>query len=217
MTEGGADANYSTTAHGDPSSAVQAFLNLPLIQDKLAVRAVIYDDQRGGYIHNVPGTFTRSPSDIGISYYFNGVVPPGSSSLSNSAFVNHASNPVTYKGARASVLYQISDDWQALVEQSYQSLEADGVFAYDPTLGDLNVQQYNPDTDKDKFENTAWTLNGRVGPVKLVYTGGYLVRNVDEVSDYTAYSRGPFAAYYQCNGPQFTPGATAMCYSPSAT
>ena len=217
VTEGGADANYSTTAHGDPSSAVQAFLNLPLIQDKLAVRAVIYDDQRGGYIHNVPGTFTRSPSDIGISYYFNGVVPPGSSSLSNSAFVNHASNPVTYKGARASVLYQISDDWQALVEQSYQSLEADGVFAYDPTLGDLNVQQYNPDTDKDKFENTAWTLNGRIGPVKLVYTGGYLVRNVDEVSDYTAYSRGPFAAYYQCNGPQFTPGATAMCYSPSAT
>jgi iron complex outermembrane recepter protein len=50
-----------------------------------------------------------------------------------------------------------------------------------------------------------------------VYTGGYLVRNVDAVADYTAYSRGAYAAYYQCNGPQFTPGTTAACYSPSAT
>ena len=53
--------------------------------------------------------------------------------------------------------------------------------------------------------------------MKLVYTGGYLVRNVDAVADYTAYSRGAYAAYYQCNGPQFTPGTTAVCYSPSAT
>jgi len=53
-------------------------------------------------------------------------------------------------------------------------------------------------------------------PLKLVYTGGYLVRNVDQTADYTNYARGPFAAYYQCNGPQFTPGATATCYSPSS-
>jgi iron complex outermembrane recepter protein len=217
VTEGEASASYSTTAHGDPSTAVQAVLNLPLITDTLAVRAVIYDDSRGGYIHNIPGTFTRSPTDVGIVSYFNGVVPSGSPSLSNANFVNRASNPVLYKGARASALYAMNDDWNLLVEQSFQNLEADGVFAYEPALGDLNVQQYNPNTDSDRFEDTAWTLNGRVGALKLVYTGGYLVRNVDEVSDYTAYSRGPFAAYYQCNGPQFTPGATPVCDSPSAT
>ena len=35
-------------------------INLPLIPDTLAVRAVIYNDSRGGYINNVPATFTRS-------------------------------------------------------------------------------------------------------------------------------------------------------------
>jgi iron complex outermembrane recepter protein len=216
VEEGSVDASYSTTAHGDPNSSGVAMINIPVIPGTLALRAVIYDDRRGGYIHNTPSTFTRSPTDVGIAYYFGGVVPPNSESLSNAALVNRAFNPLTYEGARLSGLYQFNDDWNLLVEQSYQSMDADGVFAYDPQLGDLDVQQYNPSQDLDKFEDTAWTLNGRVGAVKLVYTGGYLVRNVNQTADYTNYARGPFAAYYQCNGPQFTPGTTATCYSPSA-
>jgi iron complex outermembrane receptor protein len=217
VTEGGTTASYSTTAHGDPSTAAQAFINLPLIADTLAFRAVIYNDRRGGYINNVPGTFARQPTDGGIVSYFGGVVPANSQTLSNANLVGNAINPVTYTGVRGSLYYKINDDWNALLEQSYQQMEADGVFAYNPALGDLNVQQYNPSVDKDKFEDTAWTVNGRAGPVKLVYTGGYLVRNVDAVADYTAYSRGAYAAYYQCNGPKFTPGTAPVCYSPSAT
>jgi iron complex outermembrane recepter protein len=217
VTEGGVSASYSTTAHGDPSSAAQAFINLPLISDTLAFRAVIYDDSRGGYMRNVPGTFVRQPTDGGIVNYFGGVVPTNSQTLSNNNQVGDAINPVTYKGIRASLYYKFNDEWNALLQQSYQNMEADGVFAYNPALGDLDVQQYNPSIDKDKFEDTAWTVNGRVGPLKLVYTGGYLVRNVDAVADYTAYSRGNYAAYYQCNGPKLTPGATPVCYSPSST
>ena len=217
VTEGSVDASYSTTAHGDPSSSGVAVINIPVLPDTLALRAVIYDDSRGGYIHNVPGTFTRLPTDLGIIGYFNGVVPPGSSSLSNGALVSRAFNPVSYKGARLSALYRFNDDWNFLLQQSYQSMEADGVFAYNPQLGDLDVQQYNPSKDVDKFEDTAWTLNGRIGALKLVYTGGYLVRNVDQTADYTAYSRGPFAAYYQCNVPQYSTNPTAACYSPGAT
>src|SRR6202795_5033228 len=68
VTEGSVSASYGTTAGGDPNTDVTAVINLPLIADTLAVRGVIYDDQRGGYIHNVPSTFTRSSSDIGIHY-----------------------------------------------------------------------------------------------------------------------------------------------------
>jgi len=211
VDEGSVDASYSTTAHGDPSASGVAMLNVPVIPGTLALRAVIYDDSRGGYIHNVPATFTRSPTDIGIVNYFGGVVPPGSTSLSNADLVSRAFNPLTYKGIRVSGLYQMNEDWNLLVQQSYQSMEADGVFAYDPQLGDLDVQQYNPSKDLDKFEDTAWTVNGRIGALKLVYTGGYLVRNVDQTADYTNYARGPFAAYYQC-----TMGANATCYSPSS-
>src|SRR6202162_3258461 len=59
VTEGNVEAGYGTTAGGDPNKSLNATLNLPLIPDTLAIRAVIYDDRRGGYIDNVPSTFTR--------------------------------------------------------------------------------------------------------------------------------------------------------------
>src|SRR6516165_1036365 len=67
-TEGNVTASYGVTANGDPNTAVQAMLNLPLIENTMAVRAVIYSDRRGGYIDNVPATFTRKNTDIGISF-----------------------------------------------------------------------------------------------------------------------------------------------------
>src|SRR5580693_4426418 len=54
VTEGNVKAGYSVTAHGDPNADVTAVLNLPLIEGTFALRGVIYDDHRGGYIDNVP-------------------------------------------------------------------------------------------------------------------------------------------------------------------
>ena len=80
--EGNVEGSYGFTTHGDPNSRVAATINLPLIEDKLAIRAVIYDERQGGYIDNVPSTFTRSNTDLG-NYYFgispglNGLCPNG--------------------------------------------------------------------------------------------------------------------------------------------
>src|SRR5271156_3610049 len=68
VTEGSVTGGDGPTAGGDPNSDVTAVLNLPLIANTLAIRGVIYDDQRGGYINNVPGTFTRKNTDLGIHY-----------------------------------------------------------------------------------------------------------------------------------------------------
>ena len=59
VTEASVTAGYGVTAGGDPNSDLIAVLNLPVIADTLAVRGVIYDERRGGYINNVPGNFTR--------------------------------------------------------------------------------------------------------------------------------------------------------------
>src|SRR5260221_4864949 len=48
VTEGNVKAGYGITAHGDPNSDLTAVLNLPLIEGRMALRGVIYDDQRGG-------------------------------------------------------------------------------------------------------------------------------------------------------------------------
>jgi iron complex outermembrane recepter protein len=226
VTEGDVNAGYAYTAHGDHSSNVDAMINLPLIEDTLAVRAAIYNDSRGGYINNVPGTFVRQSSDAGIHYagYTNNIPGPASAlnSVNNNNLVGNAINPVTYQGIRVGALWKINEDWTALLVQSYQDMDAQGVFYETPqasgtgqNLPDLSVQLYNPSYDKDRFENTAITINGKVGPLSLVYSGAYLVRNVEQVQDYTAYARGTYTDYYQCIPPS---GSTAaQCYSPSAT
>jgi iron complex outermembrane receptor protein len=54
--------------------------------------------------------------------------------------------------------------------------------------------------------------------LKAVYTGGYLVRKVEQVGDYTNYARGVYADYYQCYGPtKSDPTLQSTCYSPSAS
>jgi outer membrane receptor protein involved in Fe transport len=235
VTEGSVKAGYGTTAHGDNNSDVTAILNLPLIAEHMAFRAVIYDDQRGGYIDNVPATFTRKNTDIGIHYAgypaVNGVcpdgmpnngfcVPPGSPSLNNNSLAGRAINPVTYQGVRAQLLYRVNDDWDVLLAQSYQEMHSQGVFYQQPNASDgaalrpLEVTLFNPAFDNDKFEMTSLTVDGKLGPLKAVYTGGYLVRNVEQTGDYTNYSRGVYADYYQCYG-QFD--QTPKCFSPSAS
>src|SRR6202158_3718729 len=52
VTEANVKAGYGVTAHGDPNADLTAVLNLPLITDTMAVRAVIYNDRRGGSINN---------------------------------------------------------------------------------------------------------------------------------------------------------------------
>jgi len=235
-TEASVKAGYGTTAHGDPNSDISGVLNLPLVPDAVAVRAVVYDDRRGGYIDNVPATFTRKNTDIGIHYAGyaavagvcpdgqpnNGFcVPPGSPSLTNAGMTGNAINPVTYEGVRLEALFKINDAWDVLISQSYQDMHSYGVFYQQPNASDgaplapLQVTLFNPAHDTDRFESTAWTVNGKIGDLKLVYTGGYLVRHVDQTGDYTNYARGVFADYYQCVGPGY--GTVPKCYSPSAS
>ena len=244
-TEGSVTAGYGVTAGGDPNTDLTAVLNVPLITDTLAVRAVIYNDRRGGYINNVPATFTRKATDggIGNANYATGCsvgtpvggvcttpgatatafgVPPGSPVINNYLITGNAINPVTYQGLRVSALWQINEDWNALITQSYQNMDAEGVFYQMPTSSDgaplppQSVTLFNPSFNKDKFENTAWTFNGRIGALKAVYTGSYLVRNVETVQDYTNYARGIYADYYQCHGPNPQQGLVSTCYTPSA-
>jgi outer membrane receptor protein involved in Fe transport len=245
-TEGYMQASYGNTAHGDPNSALQGVLNLPLIEDRMAVRVVIYNDHRGGYIDNVPGTFTRKPTDIGIYFGYYGTacpsgvpaagvcpggafptafgVPPNSSQLNNYSIAANHINPVDYQGARGELLYKFSDDWDALITQSFQDMSAQGVFYQQPFASDgpslqpLQVTLFNPAYNKDRFESTAWTVNGKFGAIRAVYTGGYLVRHIDQIGDYTNYARGVYADYYQCYGPFSALNALpSTCFSPSSS
>ncbi len=240
VTEGIVTGGYGITAGGDPNSDGTAVINLPLIPDTLAVRAVIYTDSQGGYINNVPATFTRKPTDLGISEkgygdYPTGCgpnstppgppcqVPPGSPVINNYNIAANAINPVTYQGIRVSMLADFYKDWNALLTQSYQNINAQGVFYQMPKssdgvpLSNQSVTLFNDSYNKDKFENTALTITGGISDLKVVYAGSYLVRNISTVQDYTNYARGVYADYYQCHGAEPAKGLASACYSPSTT
>jgi len=239
--EGKAEAQYGITSGGDPNGSLNAVLNIPVIKDKLAVRVVVYDDHQGGYIDNVPSQFTRSNNDLGNSY-FNispnaaGVCPnglpaggpkslctlPNQQSANNYDLARNNFNPVDYQGARGSLLFDINDDWNVLVTEAFQSLDAEGLSIEEPNgsnfqpLQPLQVTSFAPSYDRDSYENTAWTLNGKLGPLKAIYTGSYMLRHISQQMDYTNYSRSTGGMYYACTGGTggLLGGGAPTCFSP---
>lgn len=219
----GFDTNIAFTKDGEMSNAVEAYFNMPL-SDDLAVRVAAYNDKQGGWIdnvRNVPGEggyigsavvidrISGGPLADPVGMDANRITNPNISSKSeaavvspqNDALVEEDFNDATYTGARFGLSYIINEDWDLLVQHTQQTLDTEGVFAYDPTIdGETSALRFQPDENKDEFGLTTWTLEGRLEKLDIVYTGGYLDREIDTLADYTGYTNGGlFSAYYVCN------------------
>src|SRR5258707_2332997 len=105
---GEANFGYGITANGRPNTLASGVLNVPLT-DKLALRAVIFTERRGGYIDNVPATIGylagTPPHDAG-----------GNPTANNGPVQGTDTNPVDYQGARLSAAFKITDDWDVLLQ-----------------------------------------------------------------------------------------------------
>ncbi|MFT5578230.1 MAG: iron complex outermembrane receptor protein [Paraglaciecola psychrophila] len=230
-------AGTAYTDGGDNSYNLEAMINIP-VNDRLAVRAVIYSDKQGGYIDNVAGAIDASESarfrpagtvrdnglvvSSGRGGFQAGADLSGVNFLSadNSALVEDDFNEASYTGGRISVRYDIDDTWSLLVGVSQQTLDTEGVFFVDPDLDDLEIQRYEDDTLEDSFENFNWTLEGRLGNLDVVYTGAFTEREADQIVDYTDYLFvGQYLPYYICDRSVSYPGAgnasTGTCQSPN--
>jgi iron complex outermembrane recepter protein len=207
---------YSFTRFGDESNSVEGFINIPVIKDKLAIRLVAYNDQAGGYIDNIAGSYQAPLTNPTLAAQIRrGGPAPTRPTIFNTSLVEKDFNDSSYQGIRASAKYNISDDWSLSVQHMRQTLRADGVFDFDPGLGELEVQRFNRDELKDKFNQTAVTLEGRLGELDVIYTGSYLNRRALQVVDYTRYNNvGYFTPYYTC----FNEGGVyTRCATPSFT
>ena len=136
----------------------------------------------------------------------------------NGTIAENDINDTSYQGFRLSGLYEINEDWDILVQHSQQQIEAEGVFAADPELDDYDIVRFTPESTEDKFHNTAWTLNGRIGALEALYTGAYTERTTDQVVDYSDYLFvGQYLPYYICDySVTYPAGApTGTCYAPN--
>jgi iron complex outermembrane receptor protein len=168
----GYEIEGNTFDHGDPGYVVQGFVNQP-INDRTAIRLVGWDEHDGGYIDNVPATRTYTTSGA---------------TIDNSSVAKNDFNKVDTYGGRAALKFDINNDWTIMPTVLAQDQRIDGVFGYEPSVGDLKVERFQPDADHDRFVQAGLTVNGKIGNLDVVYSGGYFMRTISSQSDYTDYS-----------------------------
>jgi|TARA_B110000902_G_scaffold112847_1_gene133096 iron complex outermembrane receptor protein len=220
--EGRIDLGISSTAGGADSNKMEAMINLPL-SESVALRMVSYSDRQGGWIDNVPSTFTPNGevidrNDLGYGPRFANYPNTTVQSISNADLVEEDWNEATYNGYRIGLAADINEDWSVLVQHASQELDVEGSFLIDPRLGDESSAKYSPERTQDDFGLTTWTLEGRVSNLDVVYTGGYLDREVDAVVDYTHYNNGgAYVTYYMCSGGYSSSPSEAQnsCFDPT--
>lgn len=221
--QAGFDTSISNTTDGEMSNSVEAYFNLPLT-DSLAFRVAAYNDNQGGWIDHVlndPENGGWNGSTVVIDRISGGPLPdPENQTIPiprNDQLVEGDFNDATYTGGRFGLSWLINDRWDLLIQHTQQSLDTEGVWAYDPNLGgESSVNRFAPDENEDDFGLTTWTLNGRLAMLDVIYTGGYLDRSVNATIDYTFYTNGGlFSAYYVCSDFSDTTGTYYdECFNP---
>ena len=231
-----AKASVSFTEGGEMSNSTEFMLNLP-VSDKFALRGVAYVDNQGGFIDNVGGTLNVSESarfrpegtvranGVPVSAIRTGFQAGADLSGVNFIDANNGNiteddfNDASYGGFRLSGLYDFNSDWSLLVSHSQQQLDTEGVFYADPELDDYDVVRFTKDEMEDRYHNTNWTLEGRLGQLEALYTGAYTERTTDQIVDYSDYLFvGQYLPYYICDGSVTYPGTAApsgTCYAPN--
>jgi iron complex outermembrane receptor protein len=246
----GFNSSYAFTKGGEESVAGDAFINIPIVQDKLAIRAVFYTDRQGGYIDNVAATYQMPfNGNVGVA----GKLPTGNpllvmraiqscqatattavanctgslyraptrQTIRNDAFVEDDYNDATYRGGRIALNWKVNDDWSVDLMHVRQELDTDGVFDFEPDVGDLKVTKFNDNSLKDRVSLSTWGVNGRLGALDLIYTGSFLKHRATQVADYAGYSNiGLYLPYYECDrGVYYTAAYNGnignTCYAPS--
>jgi iron complex outermembrane recepter protein len=188
VLKGGWDVEGNVVAGGFGGKA-EGFVNVPL-GSNVAARVVAFYQRDAGYIDNVPGTLTFPTSGI---------------TINNAGRVKTNANTNDTYGGRIALKIDLNDDWEILPSVVAQESRQSGSFSYDPTVGDLQVNRYYPDSNRDRWYQAALTVKGKIGNFDLTYAGSYVARNRDSVSDYSDYSFFYDTIYF--NSPSFNFGS----------
>lgn len=176
----GYDLQGDWVNHGSVGGVAEGFANIPLTPDA-AVRLVGFYEYDPGYIDNVFGT--RPFASAGTT-------------IDNRHLVSNNINSVQTYGGRAELLVDLGKGWTIEPSVIGQVSNAPGWNAYEPSVGFLEVQRFQPDLNDDKWILGSLTIHGKLGRWDLTYSGGYFSRVANTQTDYTDYS----VAYDQCCG-----------------
>lgn len=164
------DAAVATTKGGDSSGDISGWINLPIIEDKLAVRVVGFHMKDGGYIDNVLGSTPEGSDD-------------------NSAVVERNQNEYTNSGGRIAARWTINEDWGLDLSYIKQESETNGTWDSDPAIGDFMVTRFFDEVRTDEWDQASMTLQGDLGFAELTATASVFDRSIVYEWDNSVYEQ----------------------------
>jgi len=179
------DAQVNTVEKGGQGGNVEAMVNVPL-SSGAALRVVGFYQKDAGYIDNVTATRCFLPK-------------PGGICVNNAALVKKDFNDTDVYGGRAALKVDLDDNWTVTPSAMIQETKSHGIYSFDPSVGDLEVQRFFPDFRKDRFWQGALTIEGKIGNWDLTSATAYLDRKTASSSDYTDYAE-TYDSIYAASG-----------------
>ena len=182
-TEGSFDVTVDKYGKGSAGATVEGMINLPVAHG-VAVRMVGFYEHDGGYIDNTPGSRTY-PNNY---YDTSGNLQSSPLTITNAPYVKNNFNDATSYGGRITLGIELENGWKVTPQLLAQHLHTNGTFLYDPAVGDLQVHDFTPDYDTDQWLQAAMTIEGKIGDWDVLYSGGFLTRNIKQSADYSYYT-----------------------------
>lgn len=179
VTSGRVDGELNAVSHGGIGGNLEGMINLPLGRH-IAFRGVAFYQHDAGYIDNIAASRT----------YYTPAIPYGVAPLTvtNAGLVKNNFNDQDIYGGRAALKVDLDDSWTATPTFMYQKTKANGVFFYDPKLGDLKIDRFRDEVSRDRFWQAALTVQGKIHNFDVTYAGAYMDRPTYGVNDYADYA-----------------------------
>jgi outer membrane receptor protein involved in Fe transport len=190
----GAGVEINSTK-GSWGHVLEGFVNEP-IGERAAIRLVGWEKHDAGYIDNREGDrqFPQRVEDdeAGIPPSWGGVVSNRDCTSTPQLVCTGAAkddyNDVDTVGARLALKVNLSDNWTITPTIMGQRADSNGVFFFDPQVGDLAVNHFYPEKSSDRWWQAALTVEGKIGNFDITYAYAHLKRNDEVQSDYNDYS-----------------------------
>lgn len=188
---GQAEALVGTTKGGEESYDLSGWLNIPLIDDTLAIRAVGFTAVEGGYVDNVLGMDLSGTGD-------------------NADVVEEDWNDYDINGGRLQALWNINEDWDLLASFIAQNSKATGTWESDPAVGDYKITRFFDEYREDDWYQTSMTVTGDLGFAELSFTASDFSRDINYEWDNMAYEQwrtAYYGAYYPLYDTDYSNGS----------
>jgi outer membrane receptor protein involved in Fe transport len=195
--EGWVDVTGSKIDDGDLGYDVSAMANIPLIEDKLALRIVGFHAEEAGFIDNI--SVAGLPGPFG---------PTSGAAYNNSTFAEDDINSADVNGGRVSLRWTPNENLTIDAQAIYQKTDVDGFGDVDLNegahagfgIGTLEQVRYGEEKFKDEWYQLALTAEANLGFADVMATGAYMKRKTRYDVDSTAYA----FVYAQDNGTAYS-------------